>query len=183
MNRQRMRFPRDPMQQLILLLCLLSLSAAAYAQSMQEIDKREAAVLEAWRQTPLAVRRAVFETDRAEGFGQYRERSSNVFKPGEKLIAYIEPVGYGWKETSPGTYEFGFEVDFLIKSPDGKLLAGQENFARLVLSSHARNREFMLNLTMNVGGAPPGDYVLEFKLRDVAGDKSTVVQLPFKIAK
>ena len=41
----------------------------------------------------------------------------------------------------------------------------------------------MLNLTMNVSGAPPGDYVLEYKLRDITGDKSAVVELPFKIAK
>jgi hypothetical protein len=41
----------------------------------------------------------------------------------------------------------------------------------------------MLNLTTGVSGAPPGDYVLEYKLRDVTGDKATTVQLPFKIAK
>jgi hypothetical protein len=168
---------------LVLLSLVLLWAGGCYAQGIQDIDKREAALLEAWDKTPLSVRRALFETDRAEGFGQYKERSSNAFKPGEKLVAYVEPVGYGWKETSPGSYEFGFDVDFLIESPDQKLLAGQENFAKLVLNSHAKNREFKLNLTMSVSGAPPGDYILEDRLRDVTGDKATTVQLPFKIAK
>ena len=170
-------------RKLIFLACLLSLPGGSFAQSLQELDKRDAALTEAWEKMPLTVRRAVFETQRAEGFGQYQERSSNVFKPGEKLIAYVEPVGYGWKEATPGSFEFGFNVDFLIKSPDGKVLTGQENFANLALKSRARAREFMLNLTMNVSGAPPGDYVLEYKLRDITGDKSAVVDLPFKIAK
>ena len=116
------------------------------------------------------------------GFGQFVERKSNVFKPGEKLIAYLEPVGYGWKEAGDGKYQFGFDVDFLIKQPDGKILAGQENFAKLAETSQRRNREFMVTLTMNVSGAPPGDYVLGYKLRDIAAGKSTVIDLPFKIA-
>ena len=132
---------------------------------------------------PLSVRRAIFVAKKAQGFGQFEERSSNVFKAGEPLIAYAEPVGYGWKDVGNGMFEFGFAVDFLIKSPDGKILAGQQDFARLAERSHARNLEFMVTLTLNVTGAPPGDYVVEYKMRDIAGDKSTSFELPFKIAK
>src|SRR5438045_3874313 len=85
-------------RKLIFLTCLLSLPAGSFAQSLQELDQREAALMETWEKMPLSVRRAVFEKQRAEGFGMYQERPSNVFKPGEKLIAYVEPVGYGWKE-------------------------------------------------------------------------------------
>ena len=41
----------------------------------------------------------------------------------------------------------------------------------------------MVTLTLNVTGAPPGDYVVEYKMRDIAGEKSTSFELPFKIAK
>jgi hypothetical protein len=41
----------------------------------------------------------------------------------------------------------------------------------------------MVTLTMNVSGAPAGDYVLEYKLRDLASDKSAVINLPFQIEK
>ena len=164
------------------LILLLTAAEAAQAQNLAEIDRREAAVIEAWDATPLTIRRAVFVSEHPEGFGQYVARPSNVFKPGEKLVAYAEPVGYGWKSVANGEYQFGFKVDFLIKSPDGKVLGGQQDFADLSKTSHARNREFMIVLTLNIKDAPPGDYVVEYKLRDVSSDKATTFNLPFKIA-
>jgi len=168
---------------LISLFLLLSSIGSGHSQSLQEVEKAQAALIAAWEKTPLSVRRAIFVAKKAQGFGQFEERSSNVFKAGEPLIAYAEPVGYGWKDVGNGMFEFGFAVDFLIKSPDGKILAGQQDFARLAERSHARNLEFMVTLTLNVTGAPPGDYVVEYKMRDIAGDKSTSFELPFKIAK
>jgi len=41
----------------------------------------------------------------------------------------------------------------------------------------------MLTLTLDVSGADPGDYVLEYKLRDIASAKFTSFELPFNIAK
>jgi hypothetical protein len=172
-----------PMLRAILAMLGVLLGATPLsAQSLQEIDRRYAAVLEAWEQTPLTVRRALFVADHPHGFGLYQERGSNVFKPGEALVVYAEPVGYGAKDAGSGLLEFGFAVDFLIKSPDGKILTGQQDFARLTQQSHVRNLEFMLLLTLNVSGAPPGDYVVEYKLRDISGDKTTSFELPFKIS-
>ncbi len=166
-----------------LLLALGTLAPVANAQTIEEIDRREAAVLDAWEKAPLSVRRAVYVAERPGGFGMYTARANNVFHTGEALVVYAEPVGYGWKEIGKGNYEFGFAVDFMIKQPDGKILAGKQDFAKLVKQSHVRNREFMLTLTLDVSGADPGDYVLEYKLRDVTGNKSTAFELPFKIAK
>jgi len=167
----------------VFLALALCLAAGAQAQTMADIDAREAAVLEAWNATPLAVRRALFVAQHPDGFGQYEARPNNVFKPGEKLVAYAEPVGYAWKDVGDGQYEFGLVVDFLVKTPSGEVLTGKEEFARLVERSHARNREFMVVLTLNVSGAPPGDYVLQYTLRDVNGPKRVSFDLPFKIAK
>jgi len=165
----------------ISLLLLLGWASAGSAQSLQEVEKAQAALIAAWEKTPLSMRRALFVAKKAQGFGQFEERSSNVFKPGEPLVAYAEPVGYGWKDVGNGMFEFGFAVDFLIKSPDGKILAGQQDFAKLAERSRTRNLEFMVTLTLNVTGAPPGDYVVEYKLRDIASNKSTTFELPFKI--
>lgn len=155
---------------------------SARAQTIADIDQRTAAVIEAWAKTPLTIRRAVFVTQRPSGFGIYDERSSKVFKPGEPLVVYAEPVGYGWKSVDQGLYEFGFMVDFDIKAAAGNVLASKQDFARLAERSHAMNQEFMLTLTLNVNGAPSGDYVLEYTLRDIAGPKSTTITLPFTIA-
>lgn len=163
------------------LLLLAGLAPAAGAQSLGEIDKRDGAVIEAWTAAPLSVRRAVFVSEPPKGFGEYVERPDSVFKKGEKLVTYAEPVGYGWKELGGGLYEFGLKVDFVIKTPEGKVLGGQEDFADLSQKSHARNREFMLTLTLSVTGAPAGDYVLVYKLRDVTSSKTTTFSQPFKI--
>ena len=159
---------------------LLSIGAAA-AQSLEEVDKRQAAVIEAWQKTPLTIRRALFIEGEPRGFGLYRERSTKDFKPGEKVVVYAEPVGYGWKDAGNGMFELGFIVDFLIKSKEGEVLAGKENFMRIATESHTRNMEFMVVLTLNMSSAPVGDYVVEYKLRDIASDKSATFEMPFKI--
>jgi hypothetical protein len=116
------------------------------------------------------------------GFGLYKERGSTEFRPGEKVVAYAEPVGFGWKDAGKGMFELGFVVDFVIKSRDGEILAGKENFMRIATESHTRNLEFMVVLTLNMSSAPPGDYVVEYKLHDIASNKTASFQLPFKIA-
>jgi hypothetical protein len=179
----RRRTGKHVLRTFTLLLALLIAAPICWAQSNDEIDRREAALDEAWQQAPLAVRRAIFVSEHPDGFGMYTARSSNTFKPGEPLVTYAEPVGYGWKEIGKDMYEFGFAVDFLVKRPDGSILGGKQDFAKLVKQSHVRNREFMLTLTLDVNGADPGDYVLEYKLHDIASTKSTSFELPFKIAK
>jgi hypothetical protein len=130
---------------------------------------------------PLTVRRAIFVTEKAPMLGAYSERPTNVFKAGEKLLTYIEPVGYTWQQQG-NKFNFGAVVDFVIKGADGKILGGQENFAKLSLASRTKLQEFMLNLTMNLDGIGPGKYVLEYKLHDLGSKKVVVVDQPFEIA-
>ena len=153
----------------------------ARAQSLEAIDRLGAAVVEAWDKTPLTVRRAIFVTQKASGYGIYEERPTRVFKPGEPLLVYAEPIGFGWKQADGGLYEIGFAIAFVIKTPTGTILGGNENFGRVAQRSHVRNLEFMLNLTLDLTGAPPDDYVLAYMLRDITGPKSATLELPFTI--
>jgi hypothetical protein len=164
----------------LLLVVLLSIGAV-HAQSVEEVDRRQAALIEAWEKTPLTIRRALFIDGEPRGFGLYQERGSKEFKRGEKVVAYAEPVGYGWKDAGKGMFELGFVVDFVIKTRDGEILAGKENFMRIATESHTRNLEFMVVLTLNMTSAPPGDYVVEYKLHDIASDKTASFQMPFKV--
>jgi len=161
---------------------LLMLGSHAFAETSPDLDRAEAAVVAAWIKAPLGVRRAFFVARPPEGFGIYERRPSNRFKPGETLFVYAEPVGFGWKPVGGDRVEFGFEVDFVIKKRDGTIIGGKDNFARLALQSHSRNREFMLKLSLDVAGVPSGDYVLQYRLRDIASDKSMSFELPFTIA-
>ena len=155
--------------------------SAARAQSLEAIDRLEAAVHEAWDKTPLTVRRAIFVKQKALGYGIFEERPTRVFKPGESLLVYAEPVGFGFRRSEGGLYEFGFAIDFVIKTPTGTILGGEENFANVAQRSHVRNLEFMLNLSLDMTGAPPDDYVLAYTLRDITGPKSATLELPFTI--
>ena len=48
------------MRPVFLLFALLLGLSAARAQSLEEIDRRQAALIEAWEKTPLTIRRALF---------------------------------------------------------------------------------------------------------------------------
>ncbi len=166
---------------LIAAAMMLMAATSAGAQSIEAVEKAEQAVIAAWNATPLAYRKAFF-VDQAQGFGVYQARENAIFKGGEPLIVYAEPVGYAWKDNGNGTYSFGFNVDLLLKTAKGEIVGGQENFQSLELTSRSLNREFMLTLTLNVDGAPAGDYVVEYRTRDIHSSKSAVISLPFTVA-
>lgn len=159
------------------------MATGALAQSLEAIDKAEEAVLQAWNATPLIFRHAVFVGEAPQGFGVYKERANSTFNAGQQLVVYAEPVGYTHKDNGDGTYSFGFNVDLMVKSPSGEIVGGQENFQKLVLTSRAKNREFMLTVTLDLSNAPPGDYVLEYKIHDLNSDKVGLISLPFTLAK
>ncbi|GGK33500.1 hypothetical protein GCM10011322_20190 [Salinarimonas ramus] len=165
----------------LLLLATLP-TTAAKAATLDDLAEAEAALVAVWEELPLTFRTATFVSERPVGFGVYEARETSVFAPGERLVVYAEPQGYLWEETGDGRVVFGFDVDLLIKRPDGEIVGGRENFQRLALESRERNREFMLTLTLTLDGIRPGDYVLEYRARDIASDKAGTIALPFTIA-
>jgi hypothetical protein len=163
------------------MISLISGCQFAYSQSFDEINKREQAVVEAWEKTPLTVRRAIFVTEPPKSFGIYKPRSSSRFKSGDPIIVYAEPVGFGWKTVEDDQFEFGFNVDLIVKTAAGKLVGEQDNFAKLAMKSRYRNREFMIQLTLDLNNASAGDYLLDYRLHDLGAEKTTTLELPFTI--
>lgn len=159
------------------------MASGALAQSLEAIDKAEEAVMQAWNATPLTFRHMVFVGEAPQGFGVYKERANSTFNAGQQLVVYAEPVGYTHKDNGDGTYSFGFNVDLIVKSPSGEIVGGQESFQKLLLTSRAKNREFMLTLTLDLSDAPTGDYILEYKIHDLNSDKVGIISLPFTLAK
>lgn len=132
---------------------------------------------------PLAIGKAVFVTKAPTGYAMYDPREGAVFKEGESLISYIEPIGLTWKDSATkGQLESHFTVDFDILNPKGDVLAGQKAFGDFTFTGHLRNQEIYSTLTIDVSGAPAGDYVLRFHFNDVNSGKSASVDQPFKIA-
>jgi hypothetical protein len=129
---------------------------------------------------PLSLRRVQFVAEPPKGFGIYKPRADNVFKPGEPLIIYAEPVGMGWKAEN-GMRHALVAADFEIRTPAGKILGGQKNFGRFEFTSHEQNQEVMTHLTIRLSGAPAGKYVFAATYRDQMNGKSVDLSLPFEI--
>jgi hypothetical protein len=161
------------------MLASLALASPATAQTLQDIERREADLLAAWEKTPLTMRTATFVTEKAPLYGTFTPRPSSSFKQGEPILAYLEPVGYGWKAQGDEVV-LGMTLDVVLKTRDGKILGGQEKFLNYQQASRRRMRELMLNVSLNLGNTPAGDYVVEFVAEDLTG-KSGSVTLPFTV--
>ena len=146
-----------------------------------DLAQAEKALEQAWDASPLFARNAMFVREPAPMFGAFSARASNVFQAGEEMLTYAEPMGY-LHRINANVVDFGLNIDFLVKSKAGQIIGGQENFKSVSFVSNVRNRELMLNLSMRVTGVPPGEYVLEWKLRDQNSNKVAVVAQPFQIS-
>ncbi len=130
--------------------------------------------------SPLALRKVQFIAEPPKGFGIYKQRANSVFRPGEPLIVYAEPVGMGWR-LEDGLNNALLATDFEIRTPDGQVLGGQKEFGRFSFASHEQNQEIMTHLTIRLSGIPAGAYVFGATYRDEVGRKSASLELPFQI--
>jgi hypothetical protein len=165
-------------------LAMAVLAGSAYpaaTSTLGQIEEAEAAIELLWTEADLQFRRAIFIEPGEASYGIYQERPDARFSAGEPLILYAEPVGYSWRETEAGDFAFGFDIDLIIKTNDGRILFGQEDFQQIDLRNRHRVRELMLNITLNLDGAPAGEYVLDYRVRDRASAKVATISLPFSI--
>jgi hypothetical protein len=141
------------------------------------------AASEFYQTLPFTIGKAVFVTATPTGYAMYEPKQGSVFKAGEKLISYVEPVGLTWKEASAeGKLETRFTVDLDLVTPTGEILASHKAFGDFTFTGYRRNQEIYATLTVDVSGAPAGDYVLRFRFNDINSGKSASVDQPFKIA-
>lgn len=132
---------------------------------------------------PFAVGTATFVVSDPSGFGMFEPRPDNVFKPGEKIVAYIEPMGLTWKPAQvPDKMETRFTVDFDLLDAGGTVLGSQKAFGNFNFTGVTKNAEIFATLTLDVSEAPVGSYVLRYHLNDTNSGKTASVDLPFSIA-
>jgi hypothetical protein len=108
----------------------------------------------------------------SHGYGIYEVHKSNVFKPGEKIVLYIEPVGFTHKPIT-GTnkeilYLSNFTADVIISDKAGKVLGGVQNLPVSEILSHHRNNEVSLTVSLTQSNPfPVGNYMVKYLIRDV----------------
>jgi hypothetical protein len=131
---------------------------------------------------PFTIGKAVFVKSEPKGYAMYEPKESPTFKPGESLVSYVEPIGLTWKPAATtGQIETHFTVDFDILNPEGQVLASQKAFGDFTFTGYVRNQEIYSTLTIDVTGAPAGDYVVRYHFNDVNGNRTASVDQTFTI--
>jgi hypothetical protein len=161
----------------------LAKKAEAESKAGKHLDAYEVmrkATLQVWDASPLLFRRALFVAGSPSGFGIYNARPDTVFKQGEKLVIYAEPIGFKWQEKD-GLEHALLVADLVLRAEDGNVVASQENFGEFKFDSHEQNMEVMAVLTIDFTGAPAGKYVVDCTFKDKMSDKTGKFELPFEI--
>jgi hypothetical protein len=149
-------------------------------KSVEDVDKARAAVAEALSRAPLSFRRILFVSEVPDGFAAYKPRENAIFAPEEPLIVYTEPIGVEWRKDGD-EFSSKLVVDFEIRTPDGKVLAGQRGFGEFTLSAREPPLDYMSHIKLDVTGAPAGSYILGLTIHDANSNKSKSTDLPFEI--
>ena len=85
-------------------------------------------------------------------------------------------------ERAPGVTLLAVSKGQSVERIQAAAAAGQKAFGDFTFTGYLRNQEIYATLTIDVSGAPAGDYVLRFHFNDVNSGKSASVDQPFKIA-
>jgi hypothetical protein len=116
------------------------------------------------------------------GYGIYQSHNSSFFKPGEKIVLYMEPVDYSYKQIG-SLFLMNFTGDVLISDKAGHVLTGFQNLPLSTLNSHHKNKELTLTVSLTqTKPFPPGEYVLKYTIHDLPSGNSFDIIKNIRIA-
>jgi hypothetical protein len=182
-----------------LMLCILASSVHAAQPSFNKaitearrgLKERDAkvtlqalkdATAAAWRQLPFTALNVHLTAAAPAGYGRYVKRVDNVYRPGEPLIIYMEPVGFKvLRNKTRGVYRYKLNADFNLVDAWGRVVGGRRSFGQFGEEVHQFPDRFPLTFTISLAGLPPGDYKVETILRDMIAKKSYTVTTPIRI--
>jgi hypothetical protein len=149
------------------------------ANQLAELQTARQQYLSAWNNTAFSSLFDVFIAEGSHlGYGIYREHvPANVFRPGETIVLYVEPVGFGHQPiidastqdggnnnstaTTRTLYLMNMTADYIISDSNGT------DLATIDLISHRQNTEFSLTLTLSQEEPfPVSDYIVTYVVRD-----------------
>ncbi len=171
----------------------LAASALGLGDNLKALGMAEQAAQAIWQRVPLSLTRAVLVSEPARGYGIYQVRPNNKYlisgpdRPvfpgrGMPVYVYLEPVGYRVRPLAGGQYQMGLAMDVALYDVRGKHLFSKKDFMEIPTKSHHFLREYFLNVTVSLKGAPPGSYKLLLTVKDLVGAQKTSVELPIVLA-
>jgi hypothetical protein len=162
-------------------LGLTMISNNSQTASTPNIMKYEAAreqYLKVWEQLEFEPLVATFvNASDVIGNGQYQEHS-NVFAPGEEIVLYVQPIGFGHKQiqgqNGEKLYLMNFTADIVLSTKNGTIVGGGQDIPISKLISHYRNIDLFATLTLTLPPDPSikGDYLAKYTLNDQTTGKS-----------
>jgi hypothetical protein len=160
-------------------------------QSM-DLDAIRQQYLSVWENTPFSSQFDVFIEEGSNlGYGVYREHvPANIFRPGETIVLYVEPVGFGHQpiitdhaNESTGSnnittlYLINMTLDYSISDSTGVELRRGEALPVAQLISHRQNLEMFLTLALSQEQPfPVGDYILTYVVHDQVTGQSIEIE-------
>lgn len=131
---------------------------------------------------PLRVEALQVVADPVRGYGLYSPIPNNTIAPGQPLLLYFEPLGFGYRSVAGGAaYEIDMSADLRILAPDGRVLQEDEDMLTSSVTSRRQNREVQFVLRLQTQGMPEGDFIAEVTLHDRAGKKTAKASVPVKL--
>jgi hypothetical protein len=161
-------------------LGLTMISNNSQTDSTPNVMKYEAAreqFLKSWDQLEFEPRVATFVNEsEVIGNGQYQEHS-NVFPPGENIVLYVQPIGFGHKQiqgqNGEKLYLMNFTADIVLSTKNGTIVGGGQDITLSQPISHYRNTELYTTLTVTQKNPfPAGDYIFKYTLKDQTTGKN-----------
>ncbi|MFL6525120.1 MAG: hypothetical protein ACJ70Q_03150 [Nitrososphaera sp.] len=167
-----------------------ALQSQESGNQLTELEAAKQQYLSVWNNMPFNSQFDVFIAEGTHsGYGIFREHvPANVFRPGETIVLYVEPVGFGHEPiaettgtveganstTIPSTlYLINMTADMIISDSSGTVLQTLENLPTESFVSHRQNTEFSLTLTLSQEQPfPVGDYIISYILHDQVTGKS-----------
>jgi hypothetical protein len=155
--------------------------------SAANFETAKAQYLSAWNHTTFHSGFDTFiQEDSDRGYGIYVTHPP-VFRPGETVVLYDEPVGYGFKpvidEQGNTLNQMNFTADITIAGSNGTELASIPDIPAGLLDSHNKNTEMYLTLKVTqTSPFPVGDYKITYTVKDGSTGKSFQIVKPVKIA-
>ena len=117
-------------------------------QTNTDFETSRGQYLAAWNQTTMHSTFDTFDTfveqGSASGYGVYVQHP-NVFKPGDSMVLYVEPVGFAHKpvidDKGNTLYQINLTADIIISDNNGTQLAALKDLPAGLINSHIRIRK------------------------------------------
>src|SRR5215208_7164800 len=159
---------------------------------LAQLDAARQQFLSAWNNTAFTSQFDVFIAEGSNsGYGIYREHlPANVFRPGETMVLYVEPVGFGRQPIADissqdggnirpprSLYLINMTADYITSDSTGSELQTLEDLPAASLISHRQNTEFPLTLTLSGEQPfPVGDYIITYVITDEVSGQSFQIE-------